>query len=59
MYIYVMRKVNVNGNKLEVMDDKIETLFQKKVTRFGNGAKVDCPKKYIGAEAYVIVRKKR
>lgn len=54
-----MRKVSVNRNKLEVRDDKIETLFQKTVTRFGNGAKVDCPKKYIGAEAYVIVRKKR
>lgn len=54
-----MRKIKVEHGKLEIRDDEIETVFQKVVTKFGNGAKVDCPKKYIGAEAYVIVRKKR
>ena len=29
--------------------------FEKEVTSFGNGAKVDCPKKYIGRRAYVVL----
>ena len=31
----------------------------KKVTPFGTGAKVDCPKEYIGKEAYLIVTNKK
>lgn len=60
MYIYltVMRTLKVKNNKLELKDE-IETIFQKKVTKFGNGAKIDCVKKYIGKEAYVIIRKKK
>jgi len=54
-----MRKIRVERGKLELRDDEIETVFQKVVTKFGNGAKVDCPKKYIGSETYVVVRKKR
>ncbi|MBI4448952.1 DUF2080 family transposase-associated protein, partial [Candidatus Woesearchaeota archaeon] len=29
----------------------------KPVTKFGNGAKLDCPKQYLGKKAYVIIRK--
>jgi putative transposon-encoded protein len=29
--------------------------FEKQVTRFGNGAKIDCPKEYLGRKVYVLV----
>ncbi|EQD73597.1 transposon-encoded protein [mine drainage metagenome] len=35
----------------------VEGFFEKTVTRFGNGAKIDCPKQYVGRGVYVIVRK--
>ena len=31
--------------------------FEKKVTPFGSGAKVDCPKKYLGKRVYLVVLK--
>ena len=52
-----MRTLNLKNNELELKDD-IETIFEKTVTAFGNGAKVDCPKKYLGKKVYIIVRKK-
>jgi len=60
MYIYlsVMRSLIAKNGKLELKDE-IETIFQKEVTKFGNGAKIDCLKKHIGKEAYVIIRKKK
>lgn len=51
-------KMELRVNRtLEVVDDQIETMFEKKVTKFGSGAKIDCPKEYLGKEVYVIVRK--
>jgi len=35
----------------------IEGFIQKKVTPFGTGAKVDCPKEYLGRTVYLIVCK--
>ena len=60
MYIYltIMRTLKIQNQKLELKDE-IETIFQKKVTKFGNGAKIDCVKTHIGKEAYVIIRKKK
>ncbi|MCI4356208.1 MAG: DUF2080 family transposase-associated protein [Thermoplasmata archaeon] len=29
--------------------------FEKRVTRFGNGAKIDCPKVYLGRKVFVVV----
>jgi putative transposon-encoded protein len=51
-----MRTIKIENQKLELKDN-VETIFQKKVTCFGNGAKIDCPKKYVGREVYVVVRK--
>jgi len=31
--------------------------YEKRITPFGNSAKVDAPKKYIGRRAYVIIVK--
>jgi len=42
------------ANRLEV--ENIKGYFVRKVTKFGNSAKIDCPKEYIGRTVYVIVR---
>ena len=38
-----------------VLTDKVEVFYEKKITPFGNSAKVDAPKRYIGRRAYVII----
>ena len=35
----------------------VEGFFEKTVTKFGSGAKIDCPKQYLGRGVYVIIRK--
>ena len=45
-----MRKI---GRKLIL--EPVRLYFEKRVTRFGNSAKVDCPKKYIGKRAIVVI----
>lgn len=51
-----MRKIELIKSKLKLIDE-ITVLFEKSVTRFGTGAKIDCPKEYIGKKVYVMVRK--
>ena len=51
-----MRKVNAFRGKLELKDD-IEAIFEKTVTKFGSGAKVDCPKEHLNKRVYLIIRK--
>ena len=51
-----MRKVEIKENKL-VLTDEVELIYEKKVTRFGTSAKIDCQKKFIGRRAYVIILK--
>jgi len=45
-----MKKVK---NKLIL--DNIKLYFEKKITKFGNSAKIDCPKKFIGKKAIVVI----
>lgn len=45
-----MKKVR---NKLVI--DNIKLYFEKKITKFGNSAKIDCPKKFIGKKAIVVI----
>ena len=35
----------------------IEGFLKRKVTKFGTGAKVDCPKEYLGRTVYLVVVK--
>jgi len=35
--------------------DGIEGFFIRKVTKFGNSAKVDCPKEYIDRTVYLVI----
>ncbi len=51
-----MRRIKVFKDKLELHDD-IKIIYEKKVSKFGTGAKIDCPKEYMGKTAYVIIRK--
>ena len=51
-----MIKININKGNLEIKD-KIIGFFRKKINKYGNGAKVDVPKKYLGKEAYIIIKK--
>jgi putative transposon-encoded protein len=49
-----MRKVLLNRRELK-LTDKVLGFIEKRVTPFGTGAKVDCPKEYIGKRVYLII----
>jgi len=49
-----MKKVTINKGKL-LLEQKVIGFFQKKVTKFGTGAKVDCVREHIGKTAYVVI----
>ena len=38
---------------------KVDFFFEKKITKFGNGAKIDAPKEFIGRKVIILVEKKR
>ena len=40
-----------------ILREQVEIVYEKKVTVFGNSAKIDAPKKYRGWRAYVIIVK--
>mgnify|MGYP001565771288 FL=1 len=42
--------------KLRLTDD-IEQVYEKTITKFGTGAKIDAPKDSIGKKVYVLIRK--
>ena len=50
------REINILKTSIKLTDE-VETFYEKVATRFGNSAKVDVPKKYIGNRVYVIVLK--
>lgn len=50
-----MRKIEINKGNL-IIKEKVIGFFLKVVTKYGNGAKVDVPKRYLGKEAYVIIK---
>lgn len=50
-----MRRIKIKP-KTKVTVDGIAGFLKRTVTKFGNGAKVDCPKEYIGKEAYLIIK---
>jgi len=52
----MVRKVQLLKGDMTIKE-KVEVIFEKTVTRFGNSAKLDAPKKYIGKRAYVIIVK--
>lgn len=52
-----MRKVKVK-EQTEIRVRGVAGFIEKKVTPFGTGAKVDCPKEYLGKKVYLVIRKK-
>jgi len=38
--------------------DNVEEIYEKRIMPYGNGAKVDAPKKHIGKKVFIIVLKK-
>ena len=52
-----MKKVRIE-TKSELILKNIDGFYRRKVTTFGNSAKVDCPKEHIGKEVYLVILKK-
>ena len=52
----MVKKISVSSGKL-TFEQKIEGLFEKKVTKFGTGAKIDAPKNLIGKKVIVFIKK--
>lgn len=46
----------VSGGKIHLTDSVLE-IYEKKVTPYGNGAKIDAQKKHIGKRTYIIILK--
>ena len=41
--------------KLVLVEDEVLGFLERRVTPFGNSAKVDCPKRFIGKRVYLVV----
>ena len=41
--------------KARLILEPVKFYFEKEVTKFGNSAKIDCPKRYIGKKAVVVI----
>ena len=52
----MVKNVKLEKGNLTIQDE-IELLFEKVVTKFGTSAKLDIPKKFIGRKAYVMIQK--
>jgi len=51
-----MRKF-IFQNKKFTFESKAEFFFEKRITKFGNGAKIDAPKEHLGKKVIVLVLK--
>ena len=49
-----MKKVKLEA-VTEFKVSGIRGFIQREVTPFGNGAKVDCPKEYLGRKVYLVI----
>jgi len=49
-----MRKVKVEVTT-EIAIKNIYGFIRREVTPFGTGAKVDCPKEYLGKKVYLVI----
>jgi putative transposon-encoded protein len=49
-----MKKIDID-TKNKLILEGIEGFLKRKVTKFGNGAKVDCPKEHLGKTAYLVI----
>jgi len=49
-----MRKIALIRKDLK-LTDKVLGFLEKRVTPFGTGAKVDCPREYLGKRVYLVI----
>ena len=52
--IYIMKKVELTKTT-QLRITGIEGFLKREVTKFGTGAKVNCPKEYLGRTVYLVV----
>ncbi|MCL5665418.1 MAG: DUF2080 family transposase-associated protein [Candidatus Thermoplasmatota archaeon] len=55
IHIPVKKVQVVEANEITVRN--IQAYMERVVTKFGSGAKVDCPKEFLGKKAYLIIEK--
>lgn len=59
MYLLVYmpkRELKLEKGKI-LLKDEFVLIYEKTITKFGNGAKIDAPKDLLGRKVYVVVRK--
>ena len=39
------------------LTEDIDLVYEKTITKYGTGAKIDAPKKLLGRKVYVLIRK--
>ena len=49
------RKIILKKNKIN-FEEEFEWMFEKQITKFGTGAKIDAPKEHIGKRVLVFVK---
>ena len=49
-----MGNIKLAKGKIELKDN-YELIFEKSITKFGNGAKIDAPKDYLGKKVIILV----
>ena len=50
-------KIKIGDGKLK-FEERFERIIDKTVTKYGTGAKVDCPKEFLGRKVYLLIRLK-
>lgn len=52
--LIIMRQIKLLSGDMTIKE-KVDVVYEKVITPFGNSGKLDAPKKYIGKRAYVII----
>lgn len=53
----MVREIKAIQDRQIVIKDNALEIFEKRITKYGNGAKLDAPKRHLGKRAYIIVLK--
>lgn len=51
-----MRKIIMQEKKFHLTED-IDFVYEKAISKYGTGAKIDAPKEFLGRKVYVLIRK--
>jgi len=53
----MVRKIKVRKNTVS-FEEEFEGMFEKRITKFGTGAKIDAPKEHMGKGVLVFIKKR-